>query len=91
MTSVSRRAPLSTVVHSARVADQRAGGQLGVVHSAHPWLITARPHGRPQPVSAQLQRLDEHRDLVVGLRALFHEALNLLDGMNHGRVIATSE
>ncbi len=43
------RAPSYTRVHMARTPDQRARGQLDVVHRYDPSAYTPRPHVRPHP------------------------------------------
>ena len=42
-------------------------------------------------MSGGLQSLDEIGDLVVDLLALTHESLDLLDGVDHGGVVAAPE
>lgn len=42
-------------------------------------------------MSAQLQILDKHGDTIVGLAAFGHESGDLVDGVNHGGVVATTE
>lgn len=42
-------------------------------------------------MSAQLQVFHKHGDSIVGLTALSHQTRDFVDGMNHGRVVASTK
>jgi len=75
---------LSPGSHRARVcAETPQGTRSGTIPQASGSGVTGS--------STASDQLEELGDLVVDLTALLHESRDLLDGMNHSRVVPATE